>query len=306
MCHFRQFLEGRLFTILTDHKPLTHAFRSASSRYSPQEIRHLAYLAEFCADIQHVPETANSPAYALSRIASVSPIVQPLTPDAIAAAQATGDERLQLHRRGTSSLRFTDLPIHGSHLTICCDSTRAKPRPFVTAPYRCTAFAAVHNRAHTGICATQRMVTARFVWPSINPDVRAWARSCNPCQRSKVHRHTKLPHQQFGLPYSRFDLVHIVIIGPLPPSSGFRYLFKAVDRCTRWPEACPMPDMSAETVAAMFIATWVARFRIPSQVTTDRVRQFERNLFSAFARLLGTSRIRTLHPMVSWSIFTAT
>jgi len=35
--HFRYFIEGRSFTIFTDHKPLVHSVRSQSDRYSPRQ-----------------------------------------------------------------------------------------------------------------------------------------------------------------------------------------------------------------------------------------------------------------------------
>ncbi|XP_064469956.1 uncharacterized protein LOC135384697 [Ornithodoros turicata] len=129
-------------------------------------------------------------------------------------------------------------------------------------------------------------------------DIRAWVRSCLACQRSKAHRHTFSPLGTFATPDARFTTVHLDIVGPLPSSSGYRYLFTAVDRYTRWPEAAPMEDMSAETVAATFLATWVSRFGVPSWITTDRGRQFESRLFASVTTLLGTSRLRTTsyHP----------
>ena len=71
-----------------------------------------------------------------------------------------------------------------------------------------------------------------------------------------------------------------------------------MDRYTRWPEAFPLADISAETVAQAFITNWVARFGAPSTITTDRGRQFESRLFKALTDQLGTTRIRTTayHP----------
>ena len=45
--HFRHFIEGRHFHVLTDHKPLTFAMNTRSDRYSPRQSRHLDYISQF-------------------------------------------------------------------------------------------------------------------------------------------------------------------------------------------------------------------------------------------------------------------
>ena len=37
--------------------------------------------------------------------------------------------------------------------------------------------------------------------------------------------------------YARFDNIHIDIVGPLPPSSGYTYILTCIDHFTSWPEA---------------------------------------------------------------------
>jgi transposase InsO family protein len=123
--------------------------------------------------------------------------------------------------------------------------------------------------------------------------IKQWARNCIQCQRSKVSRHTKAPLKSFDVPDQRFEHVHVEIIGPLPPSQGFRYCLTMVDRFTRWPLIAPMATMYAETVANTFYATWISRFGCPHRITTDQGRQFEASLMTSLTHLLGIQRHRT-------------
>ena len=65
--HFRLLLEGRKFTIFTDHKPLTHALFRVSPPWSARQQRHLAYISEFTSSVLHLPGAENAVADALSR-----------------------------------------------------------------------------------------------------------------------------------------------------------------------------------------------------------------------------------------------
>ncbi|GFX38968.1 retrovirus-related Pol polyprotein from transposon 412 [Trichonephila clavipes] len=79
-------------------------------------------------------------------------------------------------------------------------------------------------------------------------DVAQWARTCLQCQRAKVSRHTRSEIGKFEKPSSRFKHVHIDLVCPQPPSEGFRYCLTCVDRFSKWPEAFPMVEISAEAV----------------------------------------------------------
>ena len=142
------------------------------------------------------------------------------------------------------------------HATLLCDMSTGTSQPYVPQPFRQAAFHALHFLSHPGIRATQRLVTARYVWPRINADVRQWARSCLQCQRTKLQRQTITSPGTFALPDARFDHVHIDLVGTLPPFKGtYSYLLTCVDKFTRWPE-----DIMAPTVAQVFVSGWVAHF----------------------------------------------
>ena len=53
--HFWFLLEGRYFTLFTDHKPLTYALFRVSPPWSARQQCHLSYLPKFTSDLIHLP-----------------------------------------------------------------------------------------------------------------------------------------------------------------------------------------------------------------------------------------------------------
>nr|VZI30320.1 unnamed protein product [Spirometra erinaceieuropaei] len=202
--------------------------------------------------------------------------------------QPTFSESLQ-----HTSLQLEAIPLSTTPGTILCDVSRGAYRPVVPNEMRRDVFAALHNLAHPGIRTTQRLVSERFVWPSMNTDIRQWTRSCLACQKAKVGRHNKAPIGTFLAPDARFSHVHIDLVGPFPTSRGCNYLLTAIDRFTRWPIATPIPNITADTVAHDFLEHWISHYGVPSTITADRGKQFESRLFDSLIDLFGCSRICT-------------
>ena len=60
-------LEGRKF-VLTDHKPLTFAFKQKLDKTSRRQTTHLDYISQITTDIRHIQGTENVVSGCLSRI----------------------------------------------------------------------------------------------------------------------------------------------------------------------------------------------------------------------------------------------
>ena len=148
--HFRHFLEGREFYVLTDHKPFTHALSSSSSHYSPRETRHLDFISQFTSHIRYVQGKDIPFADALSRmdINALTAPTPPLDYTLIAQAQQNDPDLSQLR---STSLHLQALPLPFSNSTILCDMTTASPRPYISAPFRHLVFDQFHNPSHPGI-----------------------------------------------------------------------------------------------------------------------------------------------------------
>jgi transposase InsO family protein len=128
--------------------------------------------------------------------------------------------------------------------------------------------------------------------------VSALTRNSLHCQKGKVHRQVALQAAHIPVPVRRFSHLHVDLVGPLPRSTGFSYLFTMVDRTTRWPEAVPLASVAAADCAAAILQGWIQRFGVPDTITSDRGPQFTSSLWASLCSLLSIKHTQTTayHP----------
>lgn len=300
--HFLYFLEAREFQILTDHKPLTSVFKSKSVRSKIQE-NQLSFISTYSTDIEHISGSDNTVADALSRV-EINAIESKDLNNDIAKLQEEDEELKILMAAADTATSIKWDTIKLPDYKLVCETSTGNLRPFVPQSLRKSLFQRIHNLSHPGVRASRKLVGDRYIWPTMNKDIGVWVKQCHDCQRAKVSKHTRLFPEQIPIPKGRFQHIHIDIVGPLPICKGNRYLLTTIDRFTRWPEAFPMPNMEAKTVAETFIAGYISRFGAPEKLSSDQGRQFESRLFKCLLDSLGTSRIRTTpyHPQANGMI----
>ncbi len=173
------------------------------------------------------------------------------------------------------------------NLKLLCDYSLSEPRVFLPKRFRKSLFDRLHALAHSGIKASIKLMNKNFIWPNLAKDVREWARACHDCQRNKVNKNYNVLPQFFPEVKDKFKHIHIDLTGPFPPNKGFKYLLTIIDRFTRWPEAVPLVTTKTEDIMDALIHHWIAKYGVPTHITSDRGPQFTSQIWRALAEVLG-------------------
>ena len=118
--------------------------------------------------------------------------------------------------------------------------------------------------------------------------------ACHACQQSKVYHHVTAPLQLLSAPATRFNSIQIDVLGLLPLTKGYTYLFPCIDKYTCWPEAIPMTDATAESCVQAVLSNWVYHFRVPLMIIFDQRLQFQSGIWRQLVYLLETTHHRTI------------
>jgi hypothetical protein len=133
--HFRHMLEARVFTIQTDHKPLTFAFQQRSDKASPRQLRQLDFIGQFSTQIVHLPGDSNTVADALSRVEEITAATI-FDNEELAVAQEADLELKQLLDSESTGLQLKQLTPAGADRPFYCDTSTDNVRPYVPKELR--------------------------------------------------------------------------------------------------------------------------------------------------------------------------
>ena len=189
-------------------------------------------------------------------------------------------------------------------------SVRTKQRCGQTSMSR--QLASLSRRHCNALCSTvsialpkagMTLIKRTYWWQGIGKDVARWTKSCEACQKAKVHKHTKAPLERLPAPTKRFSHIHVDLVGPLNPAcEGKNTLLTVIDRWTGWPEAFPMTmhgdAANTKACAKVLVRQWIARWGVPDIITSDRGSQFASDLWLEVCRFMGIARDPTTsyHP----------
>ena len=151
---------------------------------------------------------------------------------------------------------------------------------------------------HLGITRTVYRLLDRVYWPGLRGDIQTYIKSCTVCiaRKSPCPRKVPMGHVNVGHRWERvaMDLLDMSVT----TTRGNRYVLVMVDCFTRWTEAFPLPDKTAQSVADAFFNQVVWRFGMPTVIHSDQGREFENKIMQEICLLGGSHKTKTTpyHP----------
>jgi hypothetical protein len=212
---------------------------------------------------------------------------------------ATRDEKRRLRERSSSFVVQDGVLMHLSK------KGKVFARVIRTQAERDVIVADMHAGVvggnHFGQTATIKTVTERFWWGTVVKDIVTYIRSCDACQRTNP---SNRPPPATLHPLPIVDLFHrwgIDLIGPLQESeSGMKYIAVGTEYLTRWAEAQPIPDKSADSVHR-FMMSIVCRFGCANMILHDQGKEFNNKLINELCdrATMGVAMTSAYHPQTN-------
>ena len=334
--HFRVYLLGKEFTLVTDHSALQWLH---SVEPKGRLARWVMALQEYCFTVKHRPGSNNKNADALSRLplpheaCLQTPPKQNVPISSCTTTVIPGYNLQQAQRNDPNiakiiELKTADMPkppffawakdpvlrkfwhcwdhlyiVNGLLVkSLSVDKSLPQYEFVIPKSLVSSVLQDLHCSpfaGHLGLKRTLQRPKERYYWPEMNADITSFIQSCQICAQIKLDpHHKKAPLQSIDVS-EPFVFWAMDYMGPLPETTqGNRHLLVVMDHFSKWCVIFPTKDQKARTVAEILVSKVFSRFGPPTVIHSDQGRNFESNLIHKICGLMGIHKSRTTayHP----------
>lgn len=320
--HFYNYVFGREFTMITDHKPLVSIFhpeKGIPSTTAARMQRYALFLSGLTYRIEYKSTTAHGNADSLSRLPMkvVNTVVTECDDDeAINALHVNQLEKLpvtqaQIRRETTHDPLMATVLQHimnGWDEEISDSNLKAYfvrkteliehqgclmwgTRVIVPPKLQARVLEELH-RGHIGVVKMKAMARSYIWWPNIDYDIEQLCKACAGCQSVKVAP-PAAPLHPWEWPTKPWKRIHLDFAGPFLDTM----FLIVVDAYSKWPEVVPMRTTTSEKTIDV-LRTIFARNGIPTEIVSDNGPQFVSESFKNFVKSNGIKHITSApyHP----------
>ncbi|KZV42473.1 peroxidase 64 [Dorcoceras hygrometricum] len=290
--HWRHYLLGKRFLVMTDHRSLTSLLKQRIA--TPDQQHWMRKLLGYEFDIRYKAGPLNGAADALSRRNEVLELRGISFPEWLehgAIKEAVDrDTHLSniLHslQQGTSRTGpytvTNGVLLHRGRIVVPRDS--AWPGKLMQEG---------HNTpvgGHSGALRTYKRIAATFFWKGMKADIAKFVAECSICQQQKYDA-TKPAGllQPLPIPAAIWEDVAMDFIVGLPKSKGFEVILVVVDRLSKYAHFILLKHpFTARGVAEIFSREVTRLHGTPNSIISDRDPIFMSHFWTEYFRLQGT------------------
>jgi RNase H-like domain found in reverse transcriptase/Integrase zinc binding domain len=292
---WRCYLEGRKFTVETDHHSLK--WLQTQPQLNRRQARWMELLASYDMDIIHKPGKLNrSDPLSRREYEEPSPDAMVLLCNVNLSDASFGDDFIERVKAAYNRKPMRDWDRNRSfrlvnglwytegRLLIPDDDALKEEilRELHDAP----------AGGHFGVDKTVDSIARRFYWKNLRQDVQLYCSTCPVCQRAK--HSNQLPAgllQPLETPSHSWEQVTLDLLMNLPTTtSGCNAAVVFVDRLTKYFRWAPCNvTVTAEGVAKLYLNHVVRHHGVPRKLISDRDPRFIAGFWQELQRLLGTT-----------------
>ena len=310
--HFRLFLIGSEFDVITDHKALESIFNNPRSKPPARVERWMLRLQPYNFNVIYKKGSQNEADF-LSRH-PVMPRMQETTAEKMAEHHVS----FVISHAVTKAMSLTEISAETENDSVlmkvkeCLKSGKWDENdPEITIYHRCSeeiSFnkaenillkgnriiipASLQERAtqiahsgHQGVEKTKSLMREKVWFPNLDKKVREIIDRCNACQATGQQNPPE-PMRITPTPDTPLHTVAIDFKGPVPNTS--EYLLVVTDVYSKYPEVEVVRSTEAKTVIPQLDKIF-ARHGIPAKITTDNGPPFNGKEFERYMALLGVN-----------------
>ena len=307
---FHQYLYGRRFTLLTDHRPLTTILgpkKGIPPIAAARLQRWAVQLAAYTYDIQFKSTHDHGNADALSRLPlqitgsgrSTEPrdfnVCQILSvPLAYSDVQRASrrdpviSRVLRYTQKGWPakfSIALKPFSHHRNELSIEDDCLLWGTRVIIPLKLREAVLKELHQ-GHPGVTRMKAIARSHFWWPGLDKEIEKTARICVSCQAVK-QAPAAAPLHPWVWPSRPWQRIHVDFAGPF----FNKMFFLVIDAHSKWGEVVQMAQTTA-TKTIEVLRQLFSSYGLPEQIVSDNGPQFVSEEFRQFMQSNGIRHIR--------------
>ncbi|KAK8773929.1 hypothetical protein V5799_011538 [Amblyomma americanum] len=304
--HFHQYLCGRDFLIITDHKPLLGIFqrqKQIPAVISPRMLRWTLMLSAYDYVIEYRKTKDHGNADCLSRLPGpvtrqeteapgdillLEAVEYPPVSAMEVAAFTRGDPLLYQVKqwilegwpRERVALKYSAYWVRQNEFSVHRDCVLWGSRVVIPEALQKQVLSLMHAN-HPGVTAMKAIARSYVWWPKMDEKIVEFVRHCTPCQENRQSE-PRTPTHFWTKPERPWSRIHVDFAGPV---QGVFFLV-VVDALSNWAEIEVMPSLQSSAVIEKFRKMF-ATHGLPDLVVSDNGTAFASRETQAFLKLNG-------------------